>query len=347
MTEIKVVVTGAGGGGIGEQVIKALRNGKNRYQVISTDTRDLTVAKALGDRFHRMPLASDGSYIQKLISLCNEYDCRIVIPGSEPELLRIAASIDEFRKNSIYVPINSAELISVCSDKIQFHSFLEKSGFEVCETHIIDGSVEYSNFRNFPYIIKPVRGSGSKNVFIVQSREELENVIKYLGEQGDIMVQEYVGTADEEYTVGILSTPSGYVNHICLKRDLSLGMSVKQSVPNRTNKDFLGQKLVVSTGISQGMFVENSVIDNTVMKLVGLLKPTSTINMQCRIQNGQLYIFEINPRFSGTTNLRTLVGFNEPEYLINNYLSAPNSELDHKTWINRTVLRGIQEYLIN
>ena len=35
-------------------------------------------------------------------------------------------------------------------------------------------------------------------------------------------------------------------------------------------------------------------------------------NIQCRVVDGVPYAFEVNPRFSGTTYFRTLLGVNEP-----------------------------------
>jgi carbamoyl-phosphate synthase large subunit len=92
--------------------------------------------------------------------------------------------------------------------------------------------------------------------------------------------------------------------------------------------------------------VTNSLIDEAVFKIVKLLSPISTINLQCRIHDNKVYIFEINPRFSGTTNLRSIVGFNEPEYIINERLLIQNEELNDANWKNKKVLRGIKEFLI-
>nr|WP_294995038.1 ATP-grasp domain-containing protein [uncultured Sediminibacterium sp.] len=344
---IKVIVTGAGGGGIGEQIIKALRNGKNKYFIIATDTTINSCARSLGDEFVLIPPASSGNYVEFLVSLCKKASCKIVIPGSEPELVCMASSIKLFIENSIYVPINSIEVLKICSDKLLFQDFLSKNNFNLCDTYLVDENSNISNLVNYPYIIKPVSGSGSKNVFIVQDESELKSILHYLKDNGKILVQQYVGSESEEYTVGVLCTPSGYIHHIILQRNLSLGLSVRQKVINRTSKQFLGPYLVVSTGISQGKFVDNPLIDDQVKKIVKLLSPTSTINIQCRVQNDKVFIFEINPRFSGTTNLRTLVGFNEPEYLINDYLGKKNQQICSADWLNKIVLRGIQEYLIN
>lgn len=344
---MKILVTGAGGGGIGEQVIKALRIGKNEYFIVATDIRTDSIATCLGDAFCLLPPANDNNYISTVIQYCNEYKCQIIIPGSEPELIKIASNIKLFQDAGIFVPINTIELIKLCSDKVVFNEFLKKNNFAYCETiRIVENTIP-PNLVHFPYVIKPASGSGSKNVFIVQNYSEIKNILEYLGNDNHFLLQEYIGSENEEYTVGILCTPSsGYVGHIILRRDLSQGLSIKQSVVNRSGLSNLGDRLLISTGISQGEFVCNSLIDETVMKIVKLLSPISTINLQCRIHENKVYIFEINPRFSGTTNLRATVGFNEPEYIINDLFSLHNTELNNENWKNKKVLRGIKEYLI-
>jgi carbamoyl-phosphate synthase large subunit len=348
MEKINILVTGAGGGGVGEQIIKALRIGSNNYFIVSTDIRNESVAKCLGDVFCVLPSSKDEKYLSLLINCSLKYNCKIIIPGSEPELLKIANNINLFADAGIYVPINNIDLIKLCSDKIKFNEFLSYNHFSAPETLVINNKIIPKSINNFPYVVKPISGSGSKNVFIVQNITELRSILEYLGDENDFLLQQYVGTLDNEYTVGILCTPNkGYINHIILKRDLSQGLSLKQSVINQSKIQSLGEKLGISTGISQGIFVSNSLIDEIVKKIVKILNLTSTINLQCRIHENEVFIFEINPRFSGTTNLRAIVGFNEPEYIINEHLQLPSISLDSVKWENKQVLRGIVEYLIN
>lgn len=347
MKKLNVLVTGAGGGGIGEQVIKALRIGRNEYFIVATDIREDSVATCLGDVFCLLSPSSSGEYISELIKYCEAYNCQIVIPGSEPELVKIASNIELFQRAGIFVPINTIDVIRLCSDKMVFNEFLKKNNFAFCKTIRIVGKHIPTHLENFPYVLKPSSGSGSKDVFIVQSYSELKNLLEYLGSENNFLLQEYVGTATEEYTVGILCTPGrGYIKHVILKRDLSLGLSIKQSVLNKSGQSIFGDRLVISTGISQGEFVTHSLIDEAVLKIVKLLSPISTINLQCRIHDNKVYIFEINPRFSGTTSLRAIVGFNEPEYIINERLLILNEELNDESWKNKKVLRGIKEFLI-
>jgi carbamoyl-phosphate synthase large subunit len=53
-------------------------------------------------------------------------------------------------------------------------------------------------------------------------------------------------------------------------------------------------------------------------------------------------VFEINPRFSGTTLLRALAGFNEPDLLIRKHLLGEpvRARFDHAFG---TVVRGLSE----
>lgn len=348
MNKINILVTGAGGGGVGEQIIKALRKGLNHYNIISADIRSDSVAKCIGDDFLVLPSSKEDVYLETLINNCLKYDCQILIPGSEPELIKIASNINQFNQAGIYVPINNIDIILLCNNKIVFNEFLIKNNFNAPETFQIFRNNIPAKLTNFPYVLKPLSGSGSKNVFIVQNYSELTGILDYLEEDSSFMLQQYVGNINNEYTVGILCTPQkGYVNHIILKRDLSFGLSVKQSVVNKSNNISFGDRLVISTGLSQGVFVTNILIDEVVNRIVDLIKPTSTINLQCRIHDNKVFIFEINPRFSGTTHLRSIVGFNEPEYIINEHLLLTNPSIEPNKWENKQVLRGLIEYLIN
>jgi len=348
MNKLNILVTGAGGGGIGEQIVKALINGENNYFIVCTDTRELSIASVLGDAFCVLPKATSPDYIKELLLLCLKFDIKVVFPGSEPELIELVKSKEKFLEMGIKLPVNSADLITLCFDKIGFNNYLTNNGFITCKTCIIDDQFEFAELTDYPYIIKPVKGSGSADVYMVQNLIELESIITYLGCKRKFLLQQYVGSLEEEYTVGILSTEDlGYVEHITLQRDLSLGLSLKQKVQNKTSRTDLGEYLGISTGISQGKFVDNHLINLSVQRVVQLLKPTSSINLQCRVYNGQVYIFEINPRFSGTTNLRALVGFNEIEFIINRMFFNRTSKLNRNDWLDKVVLRGLLEYKIN
>jgi carbamoyl-phosphate synthase large subunit len=57
-------------------------------------------------------------------------------------------------------------------------------------------------------------------------------------------------------------------------------------------------------------------------------------------------VFEINPRFSGTTSLRAMVGFNEPDLLIRRHVLQEKIE-PHFKYGSGIIVRGLSELLIN
>ena len=70
------------------------------------------------------------------------------------------------------------------------------------------------------------------------------------------------------------------------------------------------------------------------------LEPFGACNVQLRIRDGKPYVFEINPRCSGTTAARALVGFNEPSVILNYLKTKQYQEIHYE---EATILRYWQE----
>jgi carbamoyl-phosphate synthase large subunit len=155
-----------------------------------------------------------------------------------------------------------------------------------------------------------------------------------------VLVQEYVGRVDQEFTVGVLFDAEGrLINSIALNRFILTSLSNRLRVPNRTDRADLGPVLGVSSGVSQGR-VDDFPEVRAYCERVGLaLGARYAINVQCRLVDGKPMIFEINPRFSGTSSIRAMLGFNEPDLLIRRHRASgtegnPGGGL---RWINRSV----------
>jgi carbamoyl-phosphate synthase large subunit len=194
-------------------------------------------------------------------------------------------------------------------------------------------------------ICKPLSGGGSSNVFIAQDADELRPLSAYLLRYlGDILVQEYIGTPDSEYTVGVLTDLNGeMVDAIGVKRDVLTALSSRIRVPNRTGRKELGKALAVSSGISQGKIGRFGSITEYCKKVALAIGAKGPVNMQCRVVGDTIYIFEINPRFSGTTSLRAMMGFNEPDILIRIHLLG--EVIGQVNYREGVILRGLDEQI--
>ena len=319
MTNIHILITGIGGGGVGEQVLKAIKLSKKQYTVIGTDTTDLCKNKYEVDFFCVIPRADDPMYMNVLTDLATKYNVKALIPGSEPELKIISKNRSVLITRNVIPFINPESVIDICLDKFKTNSFLEENGFLFPRTVLIKDKGDLNTIDFFPAVIKPsVGGGGSANTMIAQNSQELELFGQYmLNLYNQFIIQEYVGTPEQEYTVSVLSGINGeFINSIVIKRDILTGLGSRTKIKNNTDKKSLGPVLAISSGISQGEVVINKTVSDYCEKLALILGAASAINIQCRLYNNQVYVFEINPRFSGTTSMRALVGYNEPDVLI-------------------------------
>jgi carbamoyl-phosphate synthase large subunit len=271
-----------------------------------------------------LPVASSNDYIEKLLELIARYDAQFLIPGSEPELIKLSKNLDAFSSSSAKVLINAPQVISTCVDKQLTFDFLTSNGFYVPRTVMLeDAHDEIDPPMSFPCIIKPSQGGGgSAATFLAQDEEELEFFIRYLVKYGyRPLIQEYIPDAENEYTVGVLHSPKGnLLGTVVLKRQILAGLSNRIRIANQTGRPEMGKTLAVSSGISQGEIVEFEPVRSMSVKIAQTIGSVGPLNIQGRWDGSRFVPFEINPRFSGTTPMRALAGFNEPERMIESWL---------------------------
>jgi carbamoyl-phosphate synthase large subunit len=68
---------------------------------------------------------------------------------------------------------------------------------------------------------------------------------------------------------------------------------------------------LISSGNSQGLIVHFPAIQATAEAIARRAGSEGPFNIQGRVRDGEFIPFEINPRFSASTYLRALAGFNE------------------------------------
>lgn len=348
MQPLTVLVTGVGGGGHGEQILKALRMAKTTYRVVGADMLPYVTKLKEVDEAYVLPAANHPTYLERLLEVCAKHRVAAVFHGSEPELKVMSARRHEFEARGIFLPVNPSSVIDLCMDKVRTSEFLVAHGFDVPAYRRIRTPEDFRSFDVLPAILKPsVGGGGSANIFIAQNRRELNCFGRYLLTlYPEFIAQEYVGTPDDEYTVGVLVSMSGtLLNSIAVKRNILTSLSARLKVPNRSGKPELGPFLAASSGISQGIIGRFPGVTRVCEDIAVAIGCRGVLNIQCRFVRGKVLVFEINPRFSGTTSLRAMVGYNEPDVLIRT--SVLGEEIaPHFPYGSGLILRGLRETLL-
>lgn len=341
---IPVLVGAIGGSGHGEQILKALRLAEpGSYRIIGGDMSEQCPQFALVDVPVILPRATAPEYVDAILGLAAKYGVKAVFHGCEPELKVLSRERARLEAAGILVPVNPASVIETCMDKVATAAFLHKHGFKTPRFEILDAKSDLRKIDFFPVVVKPYRDSGgSQNTFIAQTPRELEIISEYVrATANSFMVQEYVGDYRQEFTVGVLHDFDGnYINSIAVHRALNSGLNMRTAVRNLTGRKELGEWLVISSGISHGYIDRFPEVTRTCEAIAAALGARGPINVQCRLVDGEVYVFEINPRFSGTTSLRAMVGYNEPDILLKLHLRGEHTQPRFeygKGWIIRSL----------
>ncbi len=78
-SEVRIAVTGTGGGGIGRQVIRALRLGSLKYHIVALNWDAYSTGFPEADESYVVPPASSPSYSEKLLQVCKKTSSKFVV----------------------------------------------------------------------------------------------------------------------------------------------------------------------------------------------------------------------------------------------------------------------------
>lgn len=310
-SDVCVLIAGVGGGGTGAELIKAFKLSPNRYKLVGTDMWKNSFGLSEVNSRYVVPPATDPSYIDTLLKICKKEHVQAIATGSEPELKKVANNAKLFEENDVKVLLNPINVIELCTNKYSLMKFLSSHGINCPKSFIFEEESDLENIDSYPVIVKPSVGGGSQNVFLAQDFEEVQFFSKYLKKYGfEPLIQEYVGTHEDEFTVGVLFADNGKIcTSIAMKRMLGSGLSTRQTIINPQTK----RKYIISSGVSQGLIDDFQDIRKEAENIAKIIGANGPINIQCRKTDKGIIPFEINPRFSGTTGSRSLVGYNEPD----------------------------------
>jgi carbamoyl-phosphate synthase large subunit len=319
---VKILVTG-GGSLLGQGIIKALKKINKKYHLIVVDVNPLSAGLYWGDERYLIPYANSEDYLESIKKLLQKTKADFVFIGTDVELLHFAENKKTLESEfNTKIIVSSNEVIKIADDKLKTASFFKTNGFEYPITADPNNLKELEDLilkKGFPLIVKPRVGARSFQVSKVNDKKSLE---KQLKKTNFPIVQEYIGSDSNEYTASSLCFDGICRASIVLKRDLKDGNTYRT------------------------YYVDDKNFNSKIKSWTEALKPFGPINFQFRIdRNGEPKVFEINARFSGTTPLRAIMGFNEIEMCINKL--AYNQEIIQPKVKNYTILRNWSETIID
>lgn len=260
-------------------------------KVVAIDISRTAPALYAADSAHVVPRVDDGEFLPALSSVVKQEKIGLIIPTIDPELPLYSRLYQSFRDElGITVAVSSSAVVETCTDKHAFYSFLKSIGVPtprtICGIDLLKGA---DAELDFPLFVKPRSGFASVHVFKVDDEEELRFIIR---KYPDLIVQQYIrGT---EYTVDLLSDMEGTVLSI---------------VPR--------QRIEVRAGeVTRSRTEKNSAIIECSGKIAEALGSRGPITLQCLLNEGTPYFFEVNPRVGGGLPASIAAGADTPGMLI-------------------------------
>ena len=288
-----ILITGIGGDIA--QSIDTIINGKfPNIQLIGTDTNLENAGPVFVDKVFQVPSAHSKSYIEKIRTLIKVNAVDIIIPTSEQELSVFSPIIEEFQERCITAGI---DIIAIGIDKLKTIRFIESLKLPVPWTILAKGLAP----PEFPCIFKSKNGSGSKNIFVIENKEE---AIFFSNKFPNSIFQELLEPKDQEVTCAVYRTKNGEVFVLQLLRKLTGGMTGWAKVIN------------------------NDKVKEMCVKIANGIDLYGSFNIQLRITESGPRVFEINPRFSSSVLMRHRLGFCDLIWSINEIIGVPINFLE-------------------
>ena len=309
---IKVMIAGIGGASLGTEIAKCLSLA-GKYEIYGCDISP--TAYGLYDKgFTKTYRINRDDYVAEVLRVCQQTGANWLIPGGEQPNALLGAAAVQLARAGIRVVTNDAAIVGLFSDKQATFNKLAACGIPIPKTAELT-TAEDVQAVGLPCIVKPATGSGgSASVFFAVTTDEALIYAEFIRRNGSVPIaQEYVGDDEGEFTIGVLSLPDGrVVGSIALRRVLEAKLSVA----------YRGRGGVVSSGYSQGYIDAFPDLCRQAEQIAAVIQSRGPINIQGRVRNGVLMPFEINPRFSASTYLRALAGFNEIDMLLDYLISG-------------------------
>lgn len=318
-TSTSVMIAGIGGASLGTEIMKCLVLA-GKYEIFGCDIS--ATAYGLYEKSFRKTFKIDrDNYIMSVINACKQAGSSWLIPGGEQPMVLLGEDQQKLETYGIHLVANSKEIIRTFSNKSTTFNILDSFGIPIPNTVLVEGDADLESF-GMPCIIKPSTGSGgSTMVFFATSIDEAMIYSEFIRRMGGTPIaQEYIPDDEGEYTVGVLSWPDGELTgSIVLQRVLEAKLSVAMR----------GRGGVISSGYTQGYIGDFPHIKRQAEAIAVALDSRGPINIQGRMRNNIFLPFEINPRFSASTYLRAMAGFNEVDLFLSFLISGEKKHIDN------------------
>lgn len=313
----KILITSVGSN-VGGNFQLCLAHRRDEFYFIGTNLLAESAFNFMCDEAHIVPpVADEEAFIAAHARLIREHNPSLVVAGRDQDVTVLAKmrASGEFEGTEFLVPsLDSAE---ISNDKYLSYTFSESVGLPFARSaETLEQAKAIAADSGYPMIAKPrMNGHASKDVFIVRDENELAAAVK----AGGFVIQEMIGqkNAPQDYNpISECGVPLFY------------SYAISDQISGQALIGHDGKVLYQIASMNYYSFGRSQkyvpLDDPKVLDVVrgyaealAKLGHFGPLNLQGKLdENGDLVIYEINMRFTGATQGRTVLGWTEVEYAV-------------------------------
>lgn len=282
------------------EALKNLREADNNFYFIGVDNSRETMGFLWVDKFYVIPQPSDPNYINSLLEVAVKERVDLIIPWTNEEALVIAKSSRLFKNEGIKLLNNTESTIRRLVDKGSMYNNLKVKGFPVPNFRLasniqeIEHAIISLGYPKTPVVVKPRNLSGARGFCIIGNNVDLDK----RGFGNKLPLKSFVSLLRESKNTENLSY---LIMEFLSGKDFSVDCLCKKGEPifiiPRTRLSEMGGVSLI------GETTDDLKVRKLVKRVIKSFNLTYNINIQLRYRksiSGEPFIYDINPRISGT-----------------------------------------------
>lgn len=313
---MKILITSIGSL-VGQNILDALEKRRDKIYIVGINSIASNPRNFRCDKVYHTPEFSDlQKFEDTFLRILQHENPDLIIPSRDEDVISLSRFKEKFPEYADSIPVGKLKITSILFDKLESYQFAKKNQIPFAETFYysdrqdLESLTSFVNKFDYPLIIKPRAGSGSRGVSYIINDDQLNVAIQ----TGNFIIQEYLGSKKD---------------FIKYEEKLKTGIPLYFDVPDE--KMHVGQVIISPLGKMSKIFcsilelvrgypvyveyVYNKEIEEIVKRsaeAIFEMDGYGVLNVQLKKdKKGSWKIFEFNLRFTAATSARYLLGFDE------------------------------------
>lgn len=261
-------------------------------RIVGTSNTPWTPGFPHCDASYLMPDIASDEYPEAVLDVCRREGIDGLLSFFDPDVARLSCHIEEFRAAGVTPILPPPSAAAACFDKVETDLFLRANGFKTARTWAtLEGAraALRSGEARFPLFLKPRKGFGSRNTLPAHNDIQLE---AFFGLEEGMIAQECLTGAAINFD-SLADLDGNVVAVVAWKKLLS---RIGETERAETVKD----QAVIEVGVRLG-------------RCLGNIGP---MDVDLFVEDGEIAVLEMNPRFGGGYPVSHLAGGDFPARIV-------------------------------